>query len=376
MIYFLNGTKAQLIKMFPLMQRLRMIGVAYQDIDTVQHGPICERLRERLQLPAPTHYLAPRGTQIEGTLHAVFWALAVLWRGWRRRREIFPERGVVLVHGDTLSTLIGLLLAKLCGQKVCHVEAGERTHRLLRPFPEEIIRRFVDRRSDLLLACGDTQYNNIVSAGIARPARNLGHNTLLDAVVAVGASARASTAGDARSEKPPVLVSVHRFETITSRQRMTFLVDSLEQLAKSNRVVFGLHPPTRRKLEEFGLLTRLTGYANIELRGLLDYPDFIAAIANSKFLYTDGGGPQEESYFLGVPCLLLRSETERSHPNVRMAEWNIENVLAFDKNSESFRRPPLNHDGSPSELAVDAILKEFHLDQRPTVTEESGIRGK
>lgn len=358
MIYFLIGTKAQLIKMFPLMVHLQKAGIPFRYIDTVQHGPLCENLRKKLALPEPDHFLCEPGTQIEGIAEASWWALRITLRGIFDRRKIFPKKGVVLVHGDTLSTLVGLIIGRLGGNTVCHVEAGERTHRLLRPFPEEIIRRIVDRFSDLLLACGERQHRNIQEAGIRRRAVNLGHNTLLDAVLAVAhmndvpGDDTDSSRGDGH-----VLISIHRFETITSRSRMTFLVDAIERLCKTNRVVFGIHPPTRHKLISFGLMPRLERLVNLQRRSLFDYPDFIRAMSTSKFILTDGGGPQEESYYLGVPCLLLRSETERIHPNVYMADWSLEKVDWFDENCARFRRAPLITDFSPAAQAIQEILQ-------------------
>jgi UDP-N-acetylglucosamine 2-epimerase (non-hydrolysing) len=356
MIYFLIGTKAQLIKMFPLMRRLESLGIPYRYIDTVQHGPLCERIRAILNLPEPDHFLTTPGTQIESTTKAVAWAIGVVIRAISRRKTIFPEKGIVLVHGDTLSTLLGLLIGRLCGQQVCHVEAGERTHKLLSPFPEEIIRRIVDRYSDLLLACGPQQLENIRATGNANKAVNLGYSTLLDAVRAV---AKTGTAINDQPQNRSVLVSIHRFETITSRNRMEFLVQAMEMLARTGQVIFGLHPPTRNKLEEFGLMGRLQEVPNLHLRDLLEYPDFIRTLRDSKFIVTDGGGPQEESYFFGVPCLLLRSETERAHPNVFMPDWNLSKVEWFSNNFTDYAQPPLALTSSPSREAVDIILKHI-----------------
>lgn len=349
MIYFLIGTKAQLIKTFPVMKCLEKRGVAYRYLDTVQHGPLCEQLRATLKVREPDHFLAPRGTQIERTRDAVAWAFAVLWRGLTRRGEYFPERGIVVVHGDTLSTLVGWLIGRLCGQAVCHLEAGERTYRWLRPFPEEIIRRIVDRDAGLLLACGDVQAANL--AAERRPGRivNLGQNTLRDAVQAVVAAGERAGSG-------PALVSIHRFETITSRAGMEFLVQALELLSATGPMRFALHPPTRRALDRFGLMDRLRAIPGLELGDLLPYPEFIRAIGEARFLVTDGGGPQEESHFLGTPCLLLRSETERSHANVLVCKSDLGVVRSFAQRPEAFRTAPVVMKQSPSALAADAIL--------------------
>jgi UDP-N-acetylglucosamine 2-epimerase (non-hydrolysing) len=349
MIYFLIGTKAQLIKTFPVMRGLDRRGVAYRYLDTVQHGPLCEQLRARLDVREPDHFLAPRGTQIERTRDAVSWACGVLWRAVRQRRTLFPERGVVVVHGDTLSTLLGWLIARLTGQRVCHLEAGERTYKLMRPFPEEIIRRIVDRYGDQLLACGDAQAGHLAREGHGARTVNLGANTLIDAVRAVAAAGAPPGSG-------PALVSIHRFETVTSLPQLEFVVRALELLAATGPMRFALHPPTRRAFERFGLMDRLKAIPGLELGDLLPYPEFVRAISEARFLVTDGGGPQEESHFLGTPCLLLRAETERQHRNVLLCNWDLEAVRRFGQRPEALRTAPVAMTQSPSALAVDAMI--------------------
>ncbi|MHB8743634.1 MAG: UDP-N-acetylglucosamine 2-epimerase, partial [Sulfuricaulis sp.] len=159
--------------------------------------------------------------------------------------------------------------------------------------------------------------------------------------------------------KRSIMVSIHRFETISSRSRMTFLVEALELLCHTDHVILGLHPPTRRKLTSFGLMPRLERLRNLDLQALFDYPDFIRTMNSSKFILTDGGGPQEESFFLGIPCLLLRSETERTHPNVFMAEWSLEKVEWFNQNYTKYTKSPVALASSPSMKAVDAILEHI-----------------
>lgn len=108
-------------------------------------------------------------------------------------------------------------------------------------------------------------------------------------------------------------------------------------------------------------MPRLQNLPNMQLRDLFEYPDFIRTLRSCKFIITDGGGPQEESYFLGVPCLLLRSETERSHPNVFMAEWDLSKVEWFNENCMQYAGSPLALTKSPSKKAVEAILEHMRL---------------
>jgi UDP-N-acetylglucosamine 2-epimerase (non-hydrolysing) len=116
-----------------------------------------------------------------------------------------------------------------------------------------------------------------------------------------------------------------------------------------------LHPPTKKQIEKQGLENELKKNQNIELRPRYDYFEFIKLINNSEFVISDGGSNQEECYYLGKPCLLLRNKTERNEglgENVVLSKFNDEVIEDFTKNYKKFRTKMITKKGSPSKVIV------------------------
>ncbi|MXZ69628.1 MAG: UDP-N-acetyl glucosamine 2-epimerase, partial [Acidimicrobiia bacterium] len=158
-IHVFIGTRAEYIKMAPLLSRMEAASLPYRLIDSGQHADRLESFRAELGLREPD--FAMGGTRSVNSVAAALWWAAGLGRKLvlprRLDRTVFGgRRGICVVHGDTPTTLIGALMAKRAGLALAHVEAGLRTHRWLHPFPEEIIRVAVDRLADLLFAPDDT----------------------------------------------------------------------------------------------------------------------------------------------------------------------------------------------------------------------------
>ena len=141
MIHIVLGTKAQLIKMVPIMVRLTEQNVPYNFISTGQHRATMKEMLGEFGLKQPDVVLYD-GPDIVSLPKMLLWMLRILWRCVFSRRRIFGEQptGMVLVHGDTFSTLLGALMGRLAGLRVGHVESGLRSFNLLHPFPEELTR--------------------------------------------------------------------------------------------------------------------------------------------------------------------------------------------------------------------------------------------
>jgi UDP-N-acetylglucosamine 2-epimerase (non-hydrolysing) len=156
MIHVVLGTKAQLIKMAPVMRRLREREIQYNYIATGQHRDTMHDMLTEFELPPPdvTLYTGP---DITKPFQMAKWTASILRRCITSRKEIFGQdkQGIVLVHGDTLSTLLGALAGRLAGLKVGHVESGLRSFHLFDPFPEELTRLLTFRLSHLLFCPGD-----------------------------------------------------------------------------------------------------------------------------------------------------------------------------------------------------------------------------
>jgi UDP-N-acetylglucosamine 2-epimerase (non-hydrolysing) len=284
-------------------------------------------------------------------LEALRWSISVLVQAFLHRGRVFTKQGLCLTHGDALTGLYGAILAKMGSCAIGHVEAGERTHNWRKPFPEEIIRAIIDRWSDLSFTMSDSSYRLLVDKGIGGTVVNVHENSLYDAVkIALNQSIRLGL------PEPYALVSIHRFETILSRERMSIIVETLEKITARMNIVFGLHQPTHDQLIKYELLHRLERNERVHLQPLFDYFSFIHAMHGCEFLVTDGGGPQEESFYLGVPCLLLRTETERGfHPNVFVSEFDSEKISHFVETFEAYKGNGVTLENSPSISIVDGI---------------------
>ena len=352
-IHLVIGTKAQLIKMLPIIYQLRSKKIPFNYVDTCQHSLITKGFRRAFGLEEPDIMLGNPKANITGIVQAGFWFLGILTTTLFKRKKIFGSQGgICLVHGDTLSTLLGMLMGKWAGLKIGHVEAGERTHKLMSPFPEEIVRVIVDKFTDYAFSSSETSEANLKSEKIKGKIIPLEHNTIVDAIRVAAAQKNVQI----RVPETYVLVSIHRFETIQSKSRMEFVVNTVLQVSKKFPVVWGLHEPTKKRLQKCGLLERISNNPNIDLRGLWDYFSFIKAIKEAKFLITDGGGPQEESWFLNTPCMLMRSETERDlHPNVHRTNFQNREVDYFLENYPDMQSDDLKDIESPSKMIVNFL---------------------
>jgi UDP-N-acetylglucosamine 2-epimerase (non-hydrolysing)/UDP-GlcNAc3NAcA epimerase len=230
---------------------------------------------QELAVPAPEVQLAlGGGTNTEQTARMLA-ALGELLR------EQAPD--AVLVYGDTNSTLAGALAAAQARIPVAHVEAGMRSFD--RAMPEELNRVLTDHLADLLLVSSDVAAANLAREGAADD------GPLRDAGV---------TAGEY------VLATAHRAGTVDDPERLEQLVQLL--LGVGLPVVLPLHPRTRARLLEAGLLDRIA--AGTIVRPPLGYLAFTALLTQARAVLTDSGGVQKEAYLAGVPCVTLRDSTE------------------------------------------------------------------
>lgn len=359
MIHIFVGTKAQFIKMAPIMQELDRRGITYNFIDAGQHAGLTGDLVEQFDLRQPNVFLRRERKNIDTPLQAFAWTVSNLWQIVLRRNRICKrvfggEDGICLIHGDTLTTLLSLVYAKRCGLKVAHVEAGLRSYHVLNPFPEEIIRLIAMRYSDTLFASSDWAFENLRKMGYAAKSVNVNGNTILDAI----RYATGRGGGNHRFSEPYVIATTHRVETIYSRSRLECVVALLERVAAQRKVLFVLHEPTRQQLLRFDLYRPVLENASIEVLPLQPYLTFMNLLAGADFVVTDGGSIQEETYFLNVPCLIMRSKTERMEglgENAYLAGFDEGQIDEFLRLLPRLRRPGLSENLYPSSVIADHI---------------------
>lgn len=267
----------------------------------------------------------------------------------------------VLVYGDTNSTLAGALAAAQARVPVAHVEAGMRSFD--RAMPEELNRVLTDHMADLLLAPSDVAAANLAREGVAGDVEIVG-DVMVDVARIVAPRARADGAAlvDAGVRAGEyVLATAHRAGTVDDPVRLRRLVDLL--LGLGPPVVLPLHPRTRARLRETGLMARLQ--AGVMVCPPLGYVAFTSLLIRARAVVTDSGGVQKEAYLAGVPCVTLRDTTE--WVETVQTGWNTLVDLDADAARSALEqeapatRPRLYGDGHAGERVAAAMARLLAL---------------
>ena len=209
---------------------------------------------------------------------------------------------VVLVYGDVNSTVAAALVSAKLGIRVGHVEAGLRSFDW--SMPEEINRVVTDRLADLLFTPSEDGDTNLAREGV--PAEKIFRvgNVMIDSLVRLLPAAMQCPRNG--FPKRYALVTLHRPSNVDDSKTLKNILQSLLEINEDLAVVFPVHPRTRQRIEEFGF-----NAGNLHLTGPLPYVEFLALQHGAAVVITDSGGIQEETTYMGVPCLTLRNNTER-----------------------------------------------------------------
>ena len=304
---------------------------------------------DELALPRPDHRLDVGGGTNTGQTARMLAALEPL---------ITAERpDVLLVYGDTNSTMAGALAGAQAAVPVAHVEAGMRSYD--RTMPEELNRVVADHAASLLLCSSERSAETLRGERVVGEVVMVG-DVMVDVAQMVAPRARAHTeALDACGVAPGayVVATAHRAGNVDDPARLARLVEVL--LAIPGPVVLPLHPRTRARLEAAGLLERLA--AGVRLVPPLGYLAFTALLLQARAVLTDSGGVQKEAYIAGVRCVTLRSTTEWTE--TVDAGWNTlvdldpaAAVAALEAPLPA-ERPLLYGDGRAGERVVEALRR-------------------
>ena len=292
-------------------------------IHTGQHfdAAMSEIFFNQLELPTPHYFLGVgSGTHSEVTARIMTSFESVLL-------EEKPD--LVLVVGDVTSTLACSLVAVRNNIPVAHVEAGLRSYD--RAMPEEVNRVLTDQISDLLFITEKSAIENLEKENISKSKIHFVGNCMIDSLVYYLPKADQS---DILSHlhlfnKDYIVMTMHRPSNVDTNDGLLQIIQLVERATENTKVVFPIHPRTKNKLMQFGLLDSLEKNSNLIITEPLGYIEFIALLKNSKAVLTDSGGIQEETTFLKVPCLTFRSSTERPitvevGTNILMNELNTD----------------------------------------------------
>ena len=271
------------------------------------------------------------------------------------------EPDVVLVYGDTNSTLAGALAGAQSRVPVTHVEAGMRSFD--RSLPEELNRVVADHASSLLLCSSEIAMENLRREGVHGRLELVG-DVMIDVALKVQPVARARLdLLQARGLEPGayVLATAHRAGNVDDPRRLERLVEIL--LAVPAKVVLPLHPRTQARLQAAGLIERLQRCERLVVTPPLGYLEFSALLCQARAVLTDSGGVQKEAYLAGVRCITLRPSTEWVETVAvgwnSLVDLDLDRALTELEQEPPAERPPLYGDGRAAERVVDALT--LHL---------------
>lgn len=217
----------------------------------------------------------------------------------------------VVVVGDVNSTLACALVAVKLGVKVAHVEAGLRSHD--RTMPEEINRLLTDQIADLLFTPSTDAGENLRAEGIPEERISFVGNIMIDSLAKYLRPARATGISERLgfANTDFAVLTLHRPSNVDDYRTFSGILDALTEIARRVPIIFPVHPRTRKTIAELGLSDRIKGVSGLRLIEPLGYLEFLGLYSDAKLVLTDSGGLQEETTFLGLPCLTLREKTER-----------------------------------------------------------------
>jgi len=354
MIIHLIGTKAQYIKMAPVVLECMRRGLPCSIIYTGQHSETFADLQANFGLPGPDRKLYGAG---EATDRQSF--IKWLREAWKNATspafaDIWRQAAAMVVHGDTASTLLGARVARRFGIPLVHVEAGLRSFNYLHPFPEEIIRVMVSKQASVHCCPDEVAAGNLRRAKVKGEIFTTSGNTMLDAL-------RIASSGNSTAASFPRygIFSLHRHENIFDKKRFVRALDLARQVAHVLPLKFVLHPVTLRRLQVTGHYDAMASAEGVQLVSRMDFFSFHRLLAGATVVATDGGSNQEECALLNIPCAVLRRFTERPDglgDNVLLADLEESLILPFvGKAISDPPEPRALPDSSPSAIIVDRL---------------------
>lgn len=358
-IHIVIGTKAQLIKMWPIMKELESRGISYNYIRTWQHQETMLELEGNFGIKSHDSILH-KGKDITWIFQMFLWVIKILWKTIFQKKNIFGSnpQWIVLVHWDTFSTLLWALMWKFSWLKVWHIESWLRSYNLLHPFPEELTRLLVFQLSNYYFCPWERAIQNVKKYKWKKINTKL--NTLYDSLQ-IFMQKKEEIDVEIPTYKYAIC-SLHRFENIFSKKILQTIIDQVEMIAIHTPLLFIMHIPTRERLQKYDLYKRIVNNKNIEIRPRYDYLKFIKLVYNSEFVVTDGWSNQEECAYLGKPALLMRRKTERQEwigENAVLSNYDVSIIQDFLDKIEEKKCPPFPSDDSPTHIIVENLLKDF-----------------
>ncbi len=291
------GTRPEIIKLSSIIRELQNQDINFFIIHTNQHfnENMDKVFFKELQLPLPNYNL-----NINSCPHYEMIGKMILKLGKIYERE---KPDIILVQGDTNSTLAGAITANKLNIKIGHVEAGLRSYD--KSMPEEINRILTDHISEFLFCPTQKQADILIREGIEKEKIYIVGNTIVDALYQNIKIAQKKY----KINGNYILLTIHRPSNVDNKENLEKILKGIEKIISHFKipVIFPIHPRTRKNIEKFNIKIP----QEIKLIEPQGYLKFLILLKNSRLIITDSGGLQEEGCILNIPCITIRENTER-----------------------------------------------------------------
>ncbi len=301
------GARPNFMKVAPIHRAMQRYSdsVEHLIVHTGQHYDVkmSDQFFQDLDIPEPDHFLG-----VGSASHAVQTANIMI----EFEKVCIEEKpDLVIVVGDVNSTIACALTSVKLGIKVAHVEGGLRSSD--REMPEEINRIATDSICNYCFATEESAIENLKKENFPIENVFLVGNTMIDSQKYAVAAAEDSDILQKLNlgDKKYVVSTIHRPSNVDIPEQLNDILDVFRELAKERMIILPAHPRTQKNIKEFGLQEKVDSIANLKFIDPLGYIDFLALMMNSDFVITDSGGIQEETTALDIPCLTIRTTTER-----------------------------------------------------------------
>jgi UDP-N-acetylglucosamine 2-epimerase (non-hydrolysing) len=351
------GARPNFMKLAPLARQLATRpDVSHFIVHTGQHYDegMSESFIRCLQIPTPDFNLGA------GSASHAQQTATIMQRFEPVCLETRPD--IVLVYGDVNSTVAAALVAAKLGIRVGHVEAGLRSRDW--SMPEEINRIVTDRLSDLLFTPSRDAGDNLRVEGIPADKVYFVGNIMIDSLVALLPEARRHNGnGGAGAQRDPyAVVTLHRPANVDNPAALAELLSALTELSTERQIIFPVHPRTRARLSALSWQPPSDRFVLLEP---VSYVEMLRLILDSDMVITDSGGLQEETSFLGIPCLTVRDSTERpitcTEGTNRLVTARRDAIFQAAREATAARRPkpPVieRWDGRTAERIVEILCE-------------------
>lgn len=364
-LYFFIGTEAELMKMFKVISLAKEEGFECKIISNgqniVTNSPFLPMAGGKIDVDLSENASASKNSS--GYLK---WFLKTAKLGIGVMKKEISQYGkdecLMVVHGDTLSTLMGSIIASCIKMNYVHVESGLRSFHWFSPFPEEIDRFFSSVNSKINF-CPKDNYAEYAAKRFKGKAVSTKYNTGIETLYYALEENEKNKLPRIIAD-PYFVLAIHRQENLMNKAFMENMVESVLKLSEKIQCLFIYHVQTYDALCKFGLWDKISSNKNITIVKRLPYCEFVDSVYQSEFVVADGCGNQQEFYYMGKPYLIMRTEVEEDSEglgwNAKYFKSDFSQVEKFYEEYHDFVKPQIRPETLPSRIIVDELKDYFH----------------